>query len=123
MTVEKLSLTLALGISIGIIPVLGVSTILLTILALVFKLKIPAIQLVNYGIAAVKYVLLVPFLKLGQMIFFPNKADLQLNNIIEQYCNPAQLDRSLEDEISAHSALRGISFFHALSSIISLASF
>jgi hypothetical protein len=85
MSVEKLSLTLALGISIGIIPVLGVSTILLTILALVFRLKIPAIQLVNYGIAFIKYALFVPFLKLGQVVFFPSEAHVNIKNILAQY--------------------------------------
>jgi len=85
MSVEKVSLTLALGISIGIIPVLGVSTVLLTILALTFRLNIPAIQLVNYGIAVVKYALFVPFLKLGQVIFFRGDSGIEFKNILSQY--------------------------------------
>jgi uncharacterized protein (DUF2062 family) len=85
MSVEKVSLTLALGICIGIIPVLGVSTILLTIIALVLRLNIPAIQLVNYGIAVVKYALFVPFLKLGQIIFFRGESHIQFKNILSQY--------------------------------------
>jgi hypothetical protein len=87
MSVEKMSLTLTLGICIGIIPVFGVSTLILTALALAFRLNIPAIQFVNYGIAVVKYVLFVPFLKLGQIIFFPADSDIHLNNILSQYHN------------------------------------
>jgi len=85
MSVEKMALTLALGIAIGIIPVLGVSTALLTILALVFRLNIAAIQIVNYGIAIIKYALFVPFLKIGQIIFFPKESYIHINNIISQY--------------------------------------
>jgi uncharacterized protein (DUF2062 family) len=85
MTAEKISLTLALGICIGIIPVLGVSTILLAVLALILRLNIAAIQLVNYSIMVVKYILFVPFLKLGQSIFFPNESHFQFSNILSQY--------------------------------------
>ena len=85
MSVEKISLTLALGICIGIIPVLGASTLLLTLLALAFRLSIPAIQVVNYGIAVVKYILFVPFLKLGQIIFVPSGSDFQFKSLLSQY--------------------------------------
>jgi len=85
MSVEKMSLTLALGICLGIIPILGVSTWILVILALIFKLNIPAIQLVNYTISIFKYILFVPFLKLGQKIFFPNESSIKLNHILADY--------------------------------------
>jgi uncharacterized protein (DUF2062 family) len=85
MSVEKMSLTLALGISFGIMPFLGVSTYLLALLAFIFRLNIPAIQFVNYAVYVVQVVLFVPFLKLGQWIFYPNESGLQYNNILSQY--------------------------------------
>jgi uncharacterized protein (DUF2062 family) len=85
MSIEKLSLTIALGISFGIMPVIGLSTIILTILAIVFRLNIPAIQLVNYLAEVIRIILFVPFIKLGQIIFYPNESGIQINNILHNY--------------------------------------
>lgn len=84
-SVEKMSLSLALGICFGIMPLFGVSTWLLVLLALILKLNIPAIQLINYTVVIVKIVLFVPFLKLGQLIFFPLESDIELNTILTRY--------------------------------------
>jgi hypothetical protein len=84
-SVEKLSLTLSLGICVGIMPAVGIGTWLLVLLALVFKLNIPVIQLVNHAIIVLKLVLFVPFLKLGQVLFFPNTTQIQLKAIVSDY--------------------------------------
>ena len=47
-TPEKLALSLALGITLGIFPALGSTTALCAIAALVLRLNLPAIQIVNY---------------------------------------------------------------------------
>ena len=52
-TPEKIALSLAFGLGLGIFPVLGVSTILCTVAAIVLRLNLPAIQLVNYLAAPV----------------------------------------------------------------------
>ncbi len=44
---EKIALTVALGIMLGVIPVLGSTTALCTLAAIVLRLNLPAIQLVN----------------------------------------------------------------------------
>jgi uncharacterized protein (DUF2062 family) len=85
MSVEKLSLTLSLGISFGIMPLIGASSLILMVLAVIFRLNIPAIQLVNYMAEVVRLVLFVPFLKLGQIIFYPNETGVQLDNILQNY--------------------------------------
>jgi uncharacterized protein (DUF2062 family) len=46
-TPQKIALSIALGISLGIIPVLGVTTMLCAMAAIRFKLNQPVIQLVN----------------------------------------------------------------------------
>jgi hypothetical protein len=68
-TPQKLSLTLCLGIVLGIVPFIGVNTLLLTLLAIVFKLNLVAIQLVNYFFYPAQIFLYLPFLKAGQWIF------------------------------------------------------
>jgi uncharacterized protein (DUF2062 family) len=81
---KKLALALSLGLCFGVMPLLGVNTILLTLLAFIFKLNIPTIQLVNLSVYAFQIVLYVPFLKLGQMIFVKQKSDIIINNLLLQ---------------------------------------
>ena len=81
---EKLSLTLALGISFGIIPIFGVNSIILAALAFLFHLNIAAIQIVNYAVYLLQIILFVPFLKLGQVFFLSSKIKLNFDRIFEQ---------------------------------------
>ncbi len=81
---EKLSLTLALGVSFGIMPFLGINSIILTGLALMFHLNIAAIQLVNYAVYLLQIVFFVPFLKLGQFIFLSSETTLNFDGIFDQ---------------------------------------
>ena len=81
---EKLSLTLALGVSFGIMPFLGINSIILTSLALMFRLNIAAIQLVNYAVYLLQIVFFIPFLKLGQFIFSSSETTLNFDRIYDQ---------------------------------------
>lgn len=67
-TPDKIALSLAFGVGFGIFPVLGVSTILCTVAALVLRLNLPAIQLVNYLAAPVQIALIIPFVRLGEHV-------------------------------------------------------
>ena len=67
-TPEKIAMSLAFGLGIGIFPVLGVSTILCTIIAIVLRLNLPAIQLVNYLAAPIQLALIIPFVRVGEHI-------------------------------------------------------
>lgn len=83
MTAEKVALTLALGLTIGIMPMVGITTLLLAILALTFRLNMVAIQAVHYAVSFIQIVLFVPFLKLGQYLFNAPELPFSLNNIIQ----------------------------------------
>jgi uncharacterized protein (DUF2062 family) len=65
-TPEKLALSLAFGLGIGIFPVLGVSTVLCTVVAIVFRINLPAIQLVNYLASPLQLALIIPFVRVGE---------------------------------------------------------
>lgn len=67
-TPDKLALSLALGIAIGLVPVLGVSTALCAAIALALKLNMPAIQLVNYLLTPLQLLLIIPFLRFGEWL-------------------------------------------------------
>jgi uncharacterized protein (DUF2062 family) len=65
-TPEKIALSLAFGLGVGIFPVLGVSTVLCTVLAIALRLNLPAIQLVNYLASPLQLALIIPFVRVGE---------------------------------------------------------
>src|SRR5581483_8467642 len=66
---EKLAFSLALGLVLGVFPVLGVPTILCGIAAAVWRLNFPALQLVNYLAYPLQLALLWPFARFGGALF------------------------------------------------------
>jgi uncharacterized protein (DUF2062 family) len=69
MSLNKISLCIALGIGLGIFPVIGSTTVLCTIAALVLRLNLPAIQIVNYAVYPLQLILLAPFYAAGGWLF------------------------------------------------------
>ena len=67
-TPSSLALSVALGVSIGLVPVLGVSTALCALAAWVLRLNLPAIQLVNYLLSPVQLLLIIPQLRFGEWL-------------------------------------------------------
>ena len=65
---KDLALCVALGIGVGLFPVLGVSTPALSILALNLRLNLAAIQLVSYANSPLQLALIIPFMRLGETI-------------------------------------------------------
>jgi uncharacterized protein (DUF2062 family) len=68
-TPEKMALSLALGVTLGIFPALGWTTALCAIAALALHLNLPAIQIVNYFMYPAQIALLIPFFRLGEWLF------------------------------------------------------
>jgi uncharacterized protein (DUF2062 family) len=68
-TPEKISLSVALGVALGVFPALGSTTALCATAAMVLRLNLPAIQIVNYFVYPVQIALLVPFFRLGEKLF------------------------------------------------------
>jgi uncharacterized protein (DUF2062 family) len=69
MSVKKISLSISLGTALGIFPVVGSTTLLCAIAALVLRLNLPAIQAVNYLVYPIQLVLLAPFYGAGNWLF------------------------------------------------------
>lgn len=68
-TPEKIALSLAFGTMLGIFPVMGTTTLLCFLAAVVFRLNVPAVQLVNFLIYPLWFALLIPFIRLGERLF------------------------------------------------------
>ena len=82
-TPEKIALSLAIGVCLGVFPVLGSTTALCTLAAIVFRLNLPAIQLVNYFVYPLQLALLIPFIRFGEIIFRAPHVSLSLRIIFE----------------------------------------
>jgi uncharacterized protein (DUF2062 family) len=65
---HRLALCVAIGVVVGNIPILGVSTILCAAIALTLRLNLPAIQIVQAAMAPTQLLLIIPFVRLGEWI-------------------------------------------------------
>ncbi|WP_373500431.1 DUF2062 domain-containing protein [Desulfococcus sp.] len=66
---EKLALCMAVGVVIGVFPVIGSTTLLCTVAALFLRLNLPAMQVVNYLVYPLQIALLIPFFHFGAWLF------------------------------------------------------
>lgn len=81
-TPEKIALSIALGITLGVTPVLGSTSILCLLMAVVFRLNLPSIQLVNYFVYPLQFALLIPFIRMGEWIFSARPVNLSVAQIV-----------------------------------------
>jgi uncharacterized protein (DUF2062 family) len=65
---QRLAFALALGFVLGCIPVIGIPTALCAMVAVLFRLNLPAIQAANYIAMPLQVALIVPFIRLGGRI-------------------------------------------------------
>jgi uncharacterized protein (DUF2062 family) len=65
---KRLALCVAIGIVVGNIPSLGVSSILCSVIALACRLNLPAIQVVQWAMAPTQLLLIIPFVRAGEWI-------------------------------------------------------
>jgi uncharacterized protein (DUF2062 family) len=81
-SVQKLSLTIVIGVFIGIIPILGTTTILCALAAVIFRLNHAVIQLVNYAVYPLQLIFIIPFIKSGEQLFHLKTLPLSLDKLI-----------------------------------------
>ena len=67
-SIERLSVSLALGITIGLIPFYGITTLIVTLIAFSLRLNFVAMQIAHYIVHPLQLALLIPFLKIGGSI-------------------------------------------------------
>ena len=84
MTAKKLASTVALGALIGLFPVIGSTTIICTLIAVVFRLNMAVIQLVNYIVYPLQLILIIPFIRIGIYVFNANPLPFTLEQIIDK---------------------------------------
>ncbi len=82
MSPEKIALTIALGVMLGVTPVLGSTTLLCTLAAVAFRLNLPAIQLVNGAVYPLQLILLIPLYRMGAWIFRTNVPVVSMHGVV-----------------------------------------
>jgi uncharacterized protein (DUF2062 family) len=65
-TPEKIALSVALGITLGLFPIFGTTTLLCVVAAVALRLNHPAIQLTNQVMYLVQIPLIVVFIRIGE---------------------------------------------------------
>jgi uncharacterized protein (DUF2062 family) len=68
MSPQRLALCVAIGVVVGNIPILGISTVLCAAIALAFRLNLPAMQIIQAAMAPTQIVLIIPFVRLGEWL-------------------------------------------------------
>jgi uncharacterized protein (DUF2062 family) len=81
-TPEKLALSLALGAAIGVFPALGTTTALCALVAFIWHLNLPAIQIVNYFVYPLQLALLIPFFRAGEILFGAPHLPLSASQVV-----------------------------------------
>lgn len=66
---DKIALSVAVGLTIAVNPVIGTTTILCFVAAWALRLNQPIIQAINWSSYALQLLLIFPFIRLGERIF------------------------------------------------------
>jgi uncharacterized protein (DUF2062 family) len=65
-TPDKIALSIAIGLLVGIFPVMGTTTILCTAAAAALRLNMVAVHTVHYAMTPVQILLIIPFVRVGE---------------------------------------------------------
>ncbi len=94
-TPRRLAWSLALGMVIGINPSVGVTTVLIVLLAWIFGLNQIASQVGNHVVAPLHIVLFIPFIQLGVHLFHTRRLPFSRREIEHLSHHPLRLFREI----------------------------
>jgi len=87
LSAKKVAQSILFAILIGIIPILGVSTFLITMLSVKWKLNLPILIAVSYIMWPVQMVLIIPFIRIGATIFGVPQSNHSIDEIVLSFQN------------------------------------
>jgi uncharacterized protein (DUF2062 family) len=82
---KKIAVTLSLAIVVGIIPLYGVTTVLIALLAIGMRLNIVLMQAVHYLVHPVQIALIIPFFKAGDIFVRNSEVQFTVRQYIELF--------------------------------------
>ena len=84
-TPHKIALTIALGIALGIFPILGATTVLCLIAGIWLKLNQPIMQLINWLISALQLSLILVFVRVGEWLVNAERVTFSVPELIRKF--------------------------------------
>jgi uncharacterized protein (DUF2062 family) len=84
-TPNRIAWSVAVGLVLGVVPVLGIATGLCAVAAWGLRLNQPVVQIVNYLAYPLQIVLLLPFYRLGASLLGREPLSLSLGALTERY--------------------------------------
>jgi uncharacterized protein (DUF2062 family) len=82
LSAEKIALTVAVGLTIAVNPIVGTTTILCFVAAWALELNQPIIQAINWSSYALQLLLIFPFIRLGEWIFGAPRENRSLQRLV-----------------------------------------
>ena len=83
LTPEKISRSIALGITLGVTPLLGSTSLPCSAAAVLLRLNQPLVQTVNYLVYPLQLALLIPFIRVGRWMFGAQPMGISLAHIFD----------------------------------------
>jgi len=84
-TPEGLALSLAIGATLGLFPILGSTTVLCLAAGVALRLNHPALQIANYLVAALQLPLVYPFVRLGEGLVGARPASFAIPALMAEF--------------------------------------
>jgi uncharacterized protein (DUF2062 family) len=84
-TPQKIALTIALGLNLGIFPILGATTTLCAVAGLWLKLNQPVIQLVNWLASPLQLVMILVFVRLGEWLVHAPHISFSIPELFQKF--------------------------------------
>jgi uncharacterized protein (DUF2062 family) len=84
-TPAKIALTIALGLNLGVFPILGATTMLCATAGLWLKLNQPVIQLVNWLASPLQLLLILVFVRIGEWLMRAPHLNLSVPELIRKF--------------------------------------
>lgn len=69
LTPKQLALSIVIAILVSVFPIFGISTIVLTSIALPLRLNLPIMIALSYTLEPLKYLVVIPFINIGARVF------------------------------------------------------
>jgi uncharacterized protein (DUF2062 family) len=85
-TPEKIALTLAIGLILGLFPIFGTTSALCVLAALWLKLNQPMIQLVNWVAAPLQLPGIYLFVRIGERLTRSPPVQFSITGLVQQFC-------------------------------------
>ena len=82
---KKLALSFTIGIVAGSFPVIGLTSVVSLLFLVVLKQNFTIVQAMNWIVAPIQLLLIIPFMRLGAIVLFKDNLSITLGNIIKAF--------------------------------------